>query len=329
MKQQQKIVIALALIAIGCKETLAETEAEKLGFPAGGKIVILHADDAGMCEEANIAAAQLLEDNQIQSAAVMMPCPGAEKFIQWAKAHPKEDVGLHLTLTSEWKEYRWGPITASNEVPGLVDSEGMLWSNVPDVVQHASPKEVEKELMAQIDRSISLGYQPDHIDTHMGTLYGHPDYVEVFFKVAEEYGIPANVIDLSDPLMVTKFRNLGYPIDRKVIELAEHYQLPKLDDFGYVPNGSTYEEKVENFKSYIQSLSPGLTEIVFHPSAESEHLKSLTHLWQQRVWEMKLFSDPEVVQFLEEEGIVFTNWREIMQRFRKNQQNLTGTTDEH
>jgi len=315
MKTKRWTVIALALTTVCHTGADAQTEAEKLGFPAGKKVIILHADDVGMCKEANIATTQLLDADQIQSAAIMMPCPNAEEFIQWGKGHPAKDVGLHLTLTSEWKEYRWSSITSSNAVPGLIDSEGMLWSNVPDVVKHASPQEVETEIRAQLDRSIALGYRPDHIDTHMGTLYGHPDYVEVFFRVAEEYGIPANVIDLSDPLVVNKFRKLGYPIDHKVIELAANYKLPKLDDFGYVQGASTYEEKVENFKSYIQSLSPGLTEIVFHPSVESEHLKSLTHSWKQRVWETKMFADPEVIRFLQDEGIIFTNWKEIMIRF--------------
>ncbi len=155
------------------------------------------------------------------------------------------------------------------------------------------------------------------MDTHMGTLYANPDYVEVFFRVAEEYAIPANVIDLSNPQVLNKFRKLGYPLDDRVVGLAEQYRLPKLDDLGYAPAGDTYEEKVANFKSFIRALSPGLTEIVFHPSVESEHLKSLTHSWKQRVWETKMFADPEVIRFLADEGIIFTDWKEIMERFGK------------
>jgi len=317
MDMKKTITTALALATLGCMGTQGKTEAEKLGFPTGEKIIILHADDAGMNPEANLAIAQLLTANQIQSTAIMMPCPAAEEFVQWAIAHPKKDVGLHLTLTSEWKNYRWGPITASNEVPGLVDSQGMFWPGVRDVVEHASAKEVETEIRTQIERAITLGYRPDHIDTHMGTLYANPDYVEVFFKVAEEYGIPANVIDLSNPQVVEKFRKLGYPINDKVIELAAQYKLPKLDDFGYAPSAASYGEKVASFKSYVQALSPGLTEVVFHPSVESDLLKSLTHVWEQRVWETKMFADPDVIQFLKDEGVVFTNWKEIMERFGK------------
>ena len=299
------------------QEDAKTTWAEKLGFPAGKKVIILHADDAGMSEGANIATAHYLENNLIQSAAVMTPCPGADDFIQWAIDHPDADVGMHLTLTSEWKTYRWGPVSDPVEVPGLIDPEGMLWHEVPDVVMHASADEIEKEIRAQIDKAIAMGYRPDHMDTHMGTLYGHPAYVERFFKVAEEYGIPANAIDLSDPLVADQFKKAGYPINDHVIELIAQYSLPKLDNFTSAPKGRTYEEKIENFKTLINSLPAGLTEIIFHPSVESDELKSITHSWQQRVWEAKMFSDPDLIRFFEEEGIIFTNWIDIMNRYNE------------
>ncbi|MCK4990660.1 MAG: ChbG/HpnK family deacetylase, partial [Bacteroidales bacterium] len=122
------------------------TWAEKLGYPAGKKVIILHADDAGMSEGANIATAHYLENKYIQSAAIMAPCPAADEFILWAIDHPDADVGMHLTHTSEWKTYRWGPVSDPAEVPGLIDPEGMLWHEVPDVVRHASADEIEKEI---------------------------------------------------------------------------------------------------------------------------------------------------------------------------------------
>ena len=290
--------------------------AEKLGYPAGQKVIMLHADDIGMCEEANIAANSYLGNNEIQSAAVMMPCPNAEEFILWAKENPKKDIGLHLTLTSEWKKHRWGPVENPIDVPGLIDPEGKLWHEVPDVVAHATAKEVEREIRAQIEKSISLGYKPDHIDTHMGTLYGDPSYVKVFFDIAEEYGIPANVMDLSNQKVVDIFRAQGYPIDDSVLQMANDYKLPKLDFFTSAPKGDTYEEKIENFKQLIKSLEPGITEIIFHPSIYTENLKSITGSWQQRVWEAEMFSDPELIKFFGDEGIIFTNWKEMMKRFK-------------
>ncbi len=149
----------------------------------------------------------------------------------------------------------------------------------------------------------------------MGTLYGHPSFVEVFLKVAQEYNIPANAMVLSDPKVVAVFRQQGYPITDEVIELVNNYKLPKVDLFTSVPKGDTYEEKKENFKLLVKSLKPGLSEIIFHPSVETENLKSITNSWEQRVWEAKMFSDAELLDFFENEGIIFTNWKEIMQRF--------------
>lgn len=274
-------------------------------------------DDIGMCPEANTAAQGYIENQHILSGAVMMPCPNAEEFIAWTKGQPSADIGLHLTLTSEWKTYRWPPVTDGSKVPGLVDPDGKLWREVPDVVRHASAEEVETEIRAQIEKCPSLGFTPTHIDTHMGTLYGSPAFVEVFFKVAQEYNIPANAIDLSDPGVVDKFKEQGYPINDAVIKLANEYRLPKLDNFSSVPRGSTYEEKRENFFELVRSLDAGLTEIIFHPSVETENLKTITNSWQQRAWEAELFSDPIVQEFLEKEGILQTNWKEIMKRFQE------------
>ena len=318
--------ILMLLTIISCQNKKVNSEismaqqepknwAEKLGYPVGQKVIMLHADDIGMCEEANIAAKSDLVNNKIQSAAVMMPCPNAEEFILWAKDNPKIDVGLHLTLTSEWKKHRWGPVENAANVPGLIDPDGKLWHEVPDVVAHATAEEVKKEIRAQIEKSLALGYRPDHIDTHMGTLYGDPSYVKVFFDIAEEYGIPANVMELSNQKVVDIFKAQGYPIDDSVVKMANDYSLPKLDFFTSAPKGETYEDKIEKFKQLIKSLEPGITEIIFHPSIYTENLKSITGSWQQRVWEAKMFSDPELIKFFEDEGIIFTNWKEMMKRF--------------
>lgn len=292
------------------------TWAEKLGWPAGKKVIMLHADDIGMCPEANIAAKKQLTGGQIQSAAVMIPCPDAREFIDWAKGNPKMDIGLHLTLTSEWKTYRWGPVTDHKDVPGLLDPEVKLWRSVPEVVRHATAEEVEKEIRSQIERSIAWGYVPDHIDTHMGTLYGDPSFVKAYIKVAEEYGIPANIIDISNPKVLAIFKAQGYPLDDSVVDMVAGYKLPKLDFFSSAPKADSYPEKLENFKKLVRALEPGLTEIIFHPSVETDNLKGITGSWQQRVWEAEMFGDPDLIEFFKKEEIIFTNWKEIMERFR-------------
>lgn len=292
------------------------TWAQKLGYPADKIVLILHADDIGMCPEANISAKHYMENDYIQSSAVMMPCPNAQEFIEWAKENPNEDVGLHLTLTSEWKTYRWPGLTSAEEAPGLLDEEGKLWHKVIQVVQNASPEEVEKEIRAQVQQALDWGYRPDHIDTHMGTLYGSHLFTEAYLKVAEEYEIPAMVLDFENPVIVEGFKEAGYPINQEMIDIVNAYSLPKLDFFASAPNADTYAEKKASFQALVRSLQPGLTEIIFHPSELTDNLKSITNSWQQRSWEAQMFEDEEMIEFFKSEKIVFTDWKEIMKRFK-------------
>lgn len=304
-------------VVVDPSKIATKTWSEKLGFPEGKKVLLLHIDDAGMCPEANAATEQYIGNKQLNSAAVMVPCPNAKSMIDWAKGNPSADIGIHLTLTSEWKNYRWGPVSPAKKIPGLIDPDGKFWHEVPDVVMHASAKEVETEIRAQIEKVLSWGFRPSHLDTHMGTLYGSPEYVKVFLKVAEAYQIPANAIELNDPEVVDKFRKAGYPITGEVIQMMGDYRLPKLDNFTSVPAGKTYEEKRANFFALVKSLNPGLTEIIFHPAELTDNLKSITGSWQQRVWESELFADPAVRRFFEDEGIILTDWKEVMTRFKE------------
>ncbi|HBE41587.1 MAG TPA: hypothetical protein DDW27_10365 [Bacteroidales bacterium] len=311
-------LLTILLLTVSCGADKPGTNAEKLGFPAGKKVILLHCDDAGMCDEANIAVRRYFETGDIQSAAVMVPCPFAEELIVWAKTQESPDLGIHLTLTSEWKTWRWGTVSDPEKVPGLIDPEGKMWHDVPQVLMHASAEEVETEIRAQIDKVLGMGFSPTHIDTHMGTLYGSIDYLKVFLRIAQEYNLPANAIDLSDTVIAENFRKEGYPITSEVVEFLDQYPLPKLDNFSSVPNGKTYEEKRDNFFALVSSLKPGLTEIIFHPSVETENLKTITNSWQQRVWEAEMFSDPVVKDFFKKNDIIITTWKEVMKKYQGN-----------
>ncbi len=292
----------------------AETWAEKLGYPSGKTVLILHADDIGMCYEANEAAKAYLTAGNIQSAALMVPCPWYNEMADWYKQHPEYDLGLHLAMNSEWKWYRWGPVAGRAKVPGMCDDEGFLWRSQLETATHASGEEIEAEIRAQIERALSKGTRPGHIDTHMGTLYVRLDYTKAYLKLAEEYRIPAMVVEQT-PAVLAKFKKQGYPITDESVALLATYKLPKLDDFNAAPDGKTYEDKRDKFQELVRSLSPGLNEIIFHPSVLSNTLKAITGTWRQRSWEAQLFADPAMQAFFQREGIVFTNWKEIMARW--------------
>src|SRR4051812_22776485 len=167
-----------------------ETYAEKLGWKKGDRVVILHIDDAGMSFDSNQGVIQALEKGVANSVSVMMPCPWVPAIIRYLKQHPTVDAGLHLTLTSEWQDYRWGPLTGKSAVPGLVDSEGDLWADVADVVKHASAEEVYTEIKAQLDRAKTMGFVPTHLDSHMGTLFASPAFIQMYVKLGIENHIP-------------------------------------------------------------------------------------------------------------------------------------------
>jgi predicted glycoside hydrolase/deacetylase ChbG (UPF0249 family) len=293
-----------------------KTWAARLGWPADRRVVILHADDIGMCYEANQAAQSALAKGEYRSAAAMVPCPWFNEMAAWCVAHPEHDVGLHITLTSEWKYYRWGPMAGREKVPGLVDPQGYLFREVAGVVRSAKAEEVAAEIRAQLARARQLGMQPSHIDTHMGTVYARHDYTKVYLQIAMEEQIPAMVIEMR-PATIAKFRSQGYPLTDETARMQASYTLPKLDDFHSVGEGKTYEEKRQKFFDQLRLLPPGLHEIIFHPSVETEGLKKITNSWQQRVWENRLFTDPVVGQYIKDNEIIVTSWKQVMARFKK------------
>lgn len=297
-------------------KVLGKTWAERLGWPKGQRVVIFHADDIGMCYEANSSAQRALAQGDYRSAAAMVPCPWFAEMAAWCVANPQHDVGLHLTLTSEWKFYRWGSVAPREQVKSLLDPNGYLFGNVPTVALSAKAEEVDAEIRAQLARARKLGMQPSHLDTHMGTLYARPDYTKAYLKLAMDEGIPAMAIEMT-PTVIEKFRKQGYPFNPETLKALSDYTLPKLDDFHSVGPGKTYEEKRQKLLEQIRLLPPGLHEIIFHPSVETEGLKRITNSWNQRAWEDRLFTDQVVKGFLKENDIVVADWKTVMSRFKK------------
>src|SRR5436853_623079 len=164
--------------------------AERLGYPAGAKLLILHADDLGAAHSIDAASFAALDNGTVSSASVMMPTPWVTEVAAYARAHPNADLGLHLTVTSEWHTYRWGSVASKDSVPSLLDSTGTFASDVPPVATHAKAGEIELELRAQVERALALGIHPTHLDSHMGALFSTPDLMAAYVKVAREYHLP-------------------------------------------------------------------------------------------------------------------------------------------
>lgn len=313
---QMKLTYVAAVAALLCctsREVRSETWADRLGYPPGSKVILLHANELGMCYETNAAATKLLEAGAVRSGSAIVPAPWFGEFAQWAAAHPQADVGIELTLNSEFDHYRWQPV-ASGLVPSLVDNKGFLWRTPLQTTSNATAEDVEMELLAQIEQARAAGLEPSHLTTHLGTLVTRPDLIDVYLGIARQEWIPAMVVELT-PEKIEQLQRDGYALPEDVVQLFADYPLPKIDDHRYVADGKSYEEKKQSLLTMLQELPPGITQISFRPATASDALNAITDDAQQRVWDAQLLADEDVLKALKADGIIITDWREIMRRF--------------
>lgn len=280
--------------------------AEQLGYPADTKLLIVHADDLAVAHSQDRASFAALDQRAATSASIMVPCPWLTEVAAYSKAHPDADLGLHLTLTSEWKDYRWGSVAPGSEVPGLLGPDGNLWPDVPSVTRNASPEAVEKEIRAQIERAIKAGIHPTHLDSHMGTLFT-PVFFPVYVKVAREYRLPflAMRTPNATPGMLALLKDSDIVPDAIVMATDLRQNWP------------------EYYAGVVRSLKAGLTELIVHlayDDAESEAVME-DHLaygaaWRQR--DFNVVTSPEFRNLLRENRVVLTGWREIGRKIPPN-----------
>jgi chitin disaccharide deacetylase len=304
------------------------TYAERLGYPKRSRVLILHVDDAGMSLASNKGAEMALTKGVSTSVSVMMPCSWVPGFVDFLKANPRIDAGLHLTLTSEWKYYRWGPLSGGKSVPGLVDSTGYLWHTVEEVVVHAKPDEVEMELTAQVEKAKLMGFIPTHFDTHMGTVYGSPDFLMRYIRLGIKYNTPVMLPGGADVLI----QNQQHFSDAAVMQLRQlgkmlwNAGLPVLDDlhnysyeWNIPPDIASDEKKLDDYKTdkyidAIKQLKPGLTMMIMHCSNAGPDFKYISDSGPTRKGDLLAMMNPRFKKALEEQGIILTTWREVKQR---------------
>ncbi len=322
------LVVLFYTVTFCSAQTIDSTYAEKLGYPKGAKVLILHVDDVGMSFESNEGAITAMTKGVANSCSVMMPCSWVPAFVHFFKQNPTIDVGLHLTLTSEWKEYRWGPLAGETAVPGLTDTEGDLWPAVADVVKHASADEVEKEIRAQLDRAVTMGFTPTHLDSHMGTLFASPAFLERYVKLGIEKNIPVMLPGGHNTLIQQEMKAQESLINqlRQIGKTLWSSGLPVLDDL----HNESYDwkipvdienddQKLQSFKTqkYIQAiktLKPGVTMMIMHCTATTAVFPYISNSGPLRKADLLAMTDPAFKKALAEQGIILTTWRELKAR---------------
>ena len=292
----KKIFLSFFLLSV-ISVTAQKTLQERLGYSKDSKLLILHADDLGMSHSENAATIYAMEHGSVNSAAIMVPTPWFSEIAAYARTHPTADLGLHLTLTSEWNFLKWGPVANKSDVPGLLNKNGFFYSSVDSVHRSATPAEVEKELRAQIEKAKLFGIDVTHLDSHMGTLFGRSDYLKVLIKLGREYKLP---VLLSKP---------GF-------KLAFNVNLDTMTNDQDVTLDMIYTASPQDYTTVLKSLQPGVSILIFHVGYDDSEMRAATidHVdwgakWRQD--DFNFFTSEKSKTLLKEQNIQLITWREI------------------
>ncbi len=302
------LACSLAFIAPGDAHARPSL-AERLGYPAETRLLIVNGDDAGMCHTANVATIEALEGGLMTSATVMVPCPWFLEIARYAREHPTRDFGVHLCQTSEWQVYRWGPVAPREQVPNLIDPEGYFWHETPQVYARGNPQESYLEARAQVAKALAAGIDVTHLDSHMGVLQMNPAYLDKYLQLAVDFDLPLRMASQATfeagnaPKVRSEFaaRGIVFPDDFIWDDLADE---PK-DVKGY-------------WMRKLAGLKPGVTELYIHAGQPTDELKAITHSWAVRTAEFEAFTrDPDVRAVVERAKIVRIGWRPLRDLQRK------------
>lgn len=287
---------------------------KKLGFSDDDRAVILHADDIGMCQAGLAAYAEIVQFGVLSSAAVMVPCPWfpatAVRYHTLQATHPHLDMGVHVTLTSEWEGYRWGPISTRDETSGLLDAEGYFPRQTAPVQAHGRAAAVLAEMEAQLQRALAAGIDVTHLDSHMGTVF-HPSFMPLYIELAQKYRIPALAFrwqaeGLHETTAVA-FANWSQNLEASGFPLLDSIFMMPLD---------SHENRLDVARQWLTNLQPGLHYFLIHPAQDTPELRALAPDWRARVADYRLFVDEAWRQAVAESGVRVIGWREIRERMR-------------
>ncbi len=283
---------------------------KRLGFAPDDRVVILHADDIGMCQASVAAFADLYAAGIVSSGAVMVPCPWFLEAARIAREHTQVDLGVHLTLTSEWETYRWGPVSTRELDTGLLDAERCFPHTAQTVWESAQPVAVQIELEAQIRRAIHAGMRPTHIDTHMGTV-AHVKFMEGYISLAWAYHLPPMVPRLDE----AGFRARGMDPEGAMIAARYIYEqeasgLPLIDHLKGMPLDSA-EDRMQRTRQALAALEPGLTHFIIHPSVDTPELRAITSNWACRAADYQDFLTDELRATVRQLGLQVIGYRAI------------------
>lgn len=291
---------------------------KKLGLNDNDRAVIFHADDIGMCQASVTAYRELVEFGLLSSAATMTPCPWFPHAAATALSFsPQPDLGVHLTLTSEWDTYRWGPVSTRDPNSGLLDAEGYFPRACEPLWEQTNVEAVRQEAAAQVQKALNAGLDITHIDSHMGSVF-HPQFVAPYLQVAQQFSLPA----LLTRYNAEQLQAVGFTAEMAVLVAEQLRQweeqgVPMLDSITGLWLDKP-DNRLEQAKELLDSLGPGVHYFIVHPSADTPELRAIAPDWQARVEDYQLFLNPVWREYVRASGVYVLGWRAIRDMMRQN-----------
>jgi predicted glycoside hydrolase/deacetylase ChbG (UPF0249 family) len=270
----------------------------RLGLDPARRAAILHEDDVGMCHGANAAFLELSKSGALTCGSVMVPCPWFPEIAHAAASDPSLDLGVHLTLTSEWPGYRWGPLTRASASSGLVDEEGYFPRNVAALAIGVEVDAAEAEMRAQLERALAFGIDVTHLDTHMGAALS-PALVDAYCRIGIEYRLPVLLPRRGGCYAeLLNFDDSAIPVWEKAAARLEARGMPLVDDFRMTP-GVPREESDAAYRVLVDNLPDGITFVALHPNTSGDIETIVPPRAHYRTEEHRLLRDGRIKAWLE------------------------------
>jgi predicted glycoside hydrolase/deacetylase ChbG (UPF0249 family) len=295
------VALLLSLLAFGAVQSQTQNPppksvAERLGYPANSRLLVIHADDFGMSHSVNRAIIEALENHWVTSASILVPCPWFPEAARWAKTHPEADLGIHLALNSEWTTLRWGPVSAQPKGSSLLDPDGYLPLTTDYVASHAKISDVETETHAQIDKARAAGINLTHLDTHMGAIVTTPDLIKAYLGLGQAYKLPL--------LLDNRAEAVAAPGSVLLNELLE------------MRPGTPKSQWLDAYKKMLAPLPPGSYQLIVHLAYNDDEMQGATYdhpdwgaEWRQN--DLDLVRSLEFQQFLKDQGFILLAWKDL------------------
>lgn len=286
----------------------------QLGYPPDARLVIFHADDVGMCHGANQAFLELRAAGIVRTGSVMMPCPWSEEILRAAAADATLDLGIHVTLNSEWSGYRWGPLSTRDPASGLVDGDGWFWPRPPATLEHLNLGVALAEMRAQIAYAQRAGLDFTHIDAHMSAALSEP-LLAAYIQLGLEHKVPVlfprNADDYVRSLAVVTASDDEWHAQARAVEA---HGMPLVDTFritpGYGPVGAE-GARADEYERVLHALPSGITYFSLHPNAPGDIEAISPDRFHWRTFEHDYLQSQRLRAFLAAEAIVPIGYREI------------------